>query len=70
MIEFLHRSLHLNILGIEPYESSRFKIVGNGRVKSIGRDLILRLADSYLFTAIVVKFTERSQEVVCVCVTN
>jgi hypothetical protein len=70
VIEFLRRSKGLDVLRIEPYESSFFELFGNGGPMSVGRELSLRLGDSHLFATIVVEFGKGSREVVSVRVSN
>lgn len=70
MIELFRRSRRFDVLGVEPDFFARSEGFGNRRTMSIGRSLSLGLSDGQLFSTIIVKFGERTREVVCVRISN
>jgi hypothetical protein len=70
MIEFLRRTKGLDVLGVQPNECAWLKGFGSRETMSISWTLVLRLADSYLLSAVFVEIAKRSRKIVCVRIAN
>ena len=64
VVQFLGRSGGLDVLCVKPNFLAGSERVGDRRSVSVGRSLVLRLCDSELFLAVVVKFGELVGKVV------